>query len=219
MSKRTLVLALVLAVAIIGVAVWFKQTMQPAQPPQATTPETAGEMPGGGAPGMPPQGTPPQGMGGPESEAMDPGIAWQVPAGWAAQGERPMRVATYSVPRAAGDPENGECAVFYFGPNQGGTVDDNIARWVGQFDKPGKPVRSQSTINGMTVSRVTVDGTYLAPGGMNMAPTAQKKDYRLLGGIVAGPSGNVFYKFTGPRKTVEQATQAFDAMLASVKPE
>jgi hypothetical protein len=210
MSQRTIVIVLIVAVAILGVALWFKQTMQPAQPPQAAAPEAAGEMPGGETPGMPPQDTP-------AGEALDPGIAWQVPAGWVAQGERPMRVATYSVPKAAGDPEDGECAVFYFGPNQGGGIDDNIDRWIGQFDKPDTPVRSKTTVNGMEVSRVAVDGTYLAPGGMNMAPTAEKKNYRLLGGIVAGPGGYVFYKFTGPRKTVARATKEFDAMLASAK--
>jgi hypothetical protein len=212
MSQRTIVLVVILVVAILGVALWFKQTMQPAQPPQATAPEAAGETPGGEAPGMPPQG-----MGEPAPEAMDLGVAWKVPAGWQPQGERPMRVATYTVPKAAGDPEDGECAVFYFGPNQGGAVDDNIDRWVGQFSEPDKPVRSQQTVNGMAVARVSVDGTYLAPAGMNMAPTAEKKDYRLLGGIVSGPNGNVFFKFTGPRRTVERATKAFDGMLASIE--
>jgi hypothetical protein len=225
MSQRTIVLVLILAVAILGVALWFKQTMQPAQP-QATAPEATGETPGGEAPGMPPQGMPPQGMppqgapqgmGEPAGEAMDLGVAWKVPAGWQPQGERPMRVATYTVPKAAGDPEDGECAVFYFGPNQGGGVDDNIDRWVGQFADPDKPVRSQQTVAGMAVARVSVDGTYLAPAGMNMAPTGEKKNYRLLGGIVSGPNGNVFFKFTGPRKTVEQASKAFDGMLASLK--
>lgn len=204
MSQRTLVVVLIAAVAIVAIALWFKQTMQPQQP-QATAPEASGQMPG----------MPPEGMA--AAPALEPGIAWQVPARWQEQAERPMRVATYTVPKASGDPEDGECAVFYFGPNQGGGVEDNIDRWIGQFEDPGTPARSKQTVNGLEVSRVSVDGTFLAPSGMTMEPTAQKKDYRLLGAIVSGPNGFVFFKFTGPKKTVEQATKEFDGMLASMQ--
>lgn len=204
MSQRTLVAVLIAAVAVVAIALWFKQTMQP-QEPQVPAPEASGQ-----APGMPSEG-----MG--AAQALDPGIAWQVPARWQEQGERPMRVATYTIPKASGDPEDGECAVFHFGANQGGGVEENIDRWIGQFADPDKPVRSQQTANGLPVSRVSVDGTFLAPSGMTMEPTAQKKDYRLLGAIVSGPNGFVFFKFTGPRKTVEQATKEFDGMLASMK--
>src|SRR5687768_2151092 len=38
----------------------------------------------------------------------------------------PMRKASYVVPRAAGDAEDGELTVFYFGPGQGGSIDANV---------------------------------------------------------------------------------------------
>ena len=38
-----------------------------------------------------------------------------------------MRLATYQVP------ESGECGVYYFGQGQGGGVEANIDRWIGQF--------------------------------------------------------------------------------------
>ncbi len=44
----------------------------------------------------------------------------------------PMRVAEFVVPRAAGDPEDAETIVYFFG-GSGGSVDANIERWVGQF--------------------------------------------------------------------------------------
>ncbi|HMK39111.1 MAG TPA: hypothetical protein VK569_07200, partial [Bacteroidota bacterium] len=56
------------------------------------------------------------------------GIRWSLPKRWTEQGQRPMRVATYTVPASQGDPEPGECAIFYFGNDQGGTVDQNIER-------------------------------------------------------------------------------------------
>src|SRR5262249_19332281 len=60
------------------------------------------------------------------------GIEWIVPAKWTPQGERTMRVATYTIPSAPTDPEVGECAVFFFGSGQGGDVQTNINRWISQ---------------------------------------------------------------------------------------
>ena len=61
------------------------------------------------------------------------GISWSIPGGWSEHPPRQMRVATYVVPAASGDAEGGECAVFYFGNDQGGSVEANIERWVAQF--------------------------------------------------------------------------------------
>ena len=63
------------------------------------------------------------------------GLTWTAPPEWKAQGERPMRAATYSIPAAKGDPEPAELAVFYFGESSGGGVDANVKRWIDQFQK------------------------------------------------------------------------------------
>jgi hypothetical protein len=39
----------------------------------------------------------------------------------------------------------------------------------------------------------------------------------LLGAIIEGPSGEVFFKLTGPAKTIAAAESEFQAMLKSVK--
>src|SRR6267142_171581 len=113
--------------------------------------------------------------------------------------------------------EAGECAVFYFGPGQGGGVEDNIERWVGQFEKPGTPLRTTQTVRGIPVARVKVHGAYLAPGGPNMESQGTKPDYALLGAIVSGPRGAVFFKLTGPARTVAAAAADFDRMIASLR--
>ena len=61
------------------------------------------------------------------------GVRWTAPATWKAEAPRPMRAATYSIPLAAGDQGIAECVVNYFGPGQGGGVEANIERWVGQM--------------------------------------------------------------------------------------
>lgn len=134
-----------------------------------------------------------------------------------------MRAATYVVPRAAGDPEDGECAVFYFGSGQGGGVDANVKRWIAQFELPdGKNPESaaksaKKTINGLQATTIDLAGTYMASAGP-MSPTKVKKPgYRLIGAIIEAPEGNVFFKFTGPAKTVAAAQPQFDKLLNSIK--
>jgi hypothetical protein len=50
-----------------------------------------------------------------------------------------------------------------------------------------------------------------------MAPTkTSKPGFRLLGAIVEGPQGAVFFKLTGPAKTVAASEAGFEKMLSSV---
>jgi hypothetical protein len=144
------------------------------------------------------------------------GVEWRVPSDWSAGAGSSMRVATYAVPAARGV-EAGECAVFFFGPGQGGSVDANVERWAKQFEGAPRPQRSSSTVAGMGVTRVQLAGAYLAPGGPMMQSTGKKTGYRLLGAIVETPQGNVFFKLTGPAATVGAAQADFEALVASLR--
>jgi hypothetical protein len=144
------------------------------------------------------------------------GVQWSVPARWSEQGARQMRAATYTIPAAQGDPEPAECAVFYFGPSQGGAVDMNIDRWVGQFETGNPPAKSEREVNGMKVTFVQIAGTYLAPAGPMMQSQGKKENFRLLGAIVEGPQGSVFFKLTGPAKTVGECEGEFNALVGSL---
>ena len=150
------------------------------------------------------------------------GIKWTAPAAWKAQAQRPMRAATYTVPKAAGDPEDGECAVFYFGAGQGGGVNENIRRWIGQFEAPGGGPAdklantSKGTSNGLPVTRVDLTGTYKAATGPMMQAGGSKPGYRMLGAIVEGPQGALFFKFTAPAKTASAQQPEFEKLLQSI---
>lgn len=204
MSIRVIAFLFVMGVAILAFVAWPKK-QAPAPTPTA---ETGAEMGGTGMPGGD------MSLG---AETTDPGLKWIVPARWAPQDERAMRLATYSVPAAKGDGEGGECAVFYFGPNQGGGVEANIDRWIGQFENAGAPMRSTQTLHGLEVARVKVGGTFLAPGGPRMESQGNKPNYLLLGAIASGPRGAVFFKLTGPAKTIQAAAADFDRMLGTLK--
>lgn len=148
------------------------------------------------------------------------GLRWTMPAGWRAQPERPMRAATYTVSAAAGDREPGECAVFFFGPGQGGSVQDNIERWRSQIQGPdGKPAVAKidkQQARGLTITRVDSSGGYTGMGGPMASSSRAVPNYRLLGAVVEGPGGNnIFLKFTGPAGTVTANLKQFEQLLAS----
>ena len=153
------------------------------------------------------------------------GLRWTTPANWKSEAQRPMRLATYTVPPAAGDKDNGECGIYYFGQGQGGSVEANMDRWIGQFlQADGKASKSAAkvdkrTIHGLKVTTVDVSGAYTGMGGPMASPGEPKPGYRLLGAIVEGPQGSVFLKFAGPATTVAQNQASFEKMLASISPE
>lgn len=190
----------------------------PADPPPLVAAPAVAESPG--APG--PSGAVPVNAQEQSTTGEAAGVAWTVPARWEVQPPRMMRVATYLIPKDAEDDEPGECAVFYFGRGQGGSVDLNLQRWREQFetDTGGQPslAERKSTINGLAVTTVSLAGTYLASmGPMFQSGAVKKPGYRMLGAIIEAPEGNVFVKLTGPEKTVLSADGEFQTFLNSLK--
>ena len=202
MNVRVIITAVLVIAAFFAGAYWQKN-IGPAQEAAAVAPPES----------VPDQGAPvPQIEAG---EAASVGVKWDVPARWTNRGATQMRLATYDVPAAGG--EGGECAVFYFGPAQGGDIEANFDRWIGQFENHGKIARASETHGGMSVKRVEVDGTYLAPSGPMMESSGSKKGWMLKGAIVEGPNGNIFFKFTGPKAALDASAKEFDGMLASLR--
>ena len=144
------------------------------------------------------------------------GVKWTVPATWAEQAARPMRVVTYTIPPAKGS-EPGECGVFYFGKGQGGSPEENAARWASQVEGGGSPKTTVDTVNGFKGHRIHTAGTYLAPGGPMMKSQGKKPGWQLSGAIVEAPEGNVFFKCVGPEKAIAAAEADLDALLKSLK--
>ena len=66
---------------------------------------------------------------------------------------------------------------------------------------------------------VVVDssGAYTGLGGPMMASAKPVPGYRLLGAIVQGPGGAVFFKLTGPAKTIAGQEKSFNQLLASIQ--
>lgn len=126
-----------------------------------------------------------------------------------------MRAAQARVPGLAGD---AVLTVFHFGEGKGGSIAENIQRWVDQIEfAPGASTkREEFSANGFTVYWVDFEGT-LRPSPMGGGPDRRMPDSRLLGAIVEGPGGPWYFKLTGPNATVAPQRDAFLRMLESVE--
>jgi hypothetical protein len=148
----------------------------------------------------------------------DVGVTWKAPAVFEpVPPTSKLRLAGYRIAPADGDKEPGDIGVFYFGPGKGGSIDDNVKRWVTQF-KGGESSqkRNDRTVNGLVQHLVEAEGTYNS--GMPGGPTAPKPTWALIGAIIETPSGNHFFKLVGPKATVEKVRKPFMELLDSVKP-
>ncbi len=187
--------------------------------------QTAGSQAGGSGsiPLVDSRGNPVPGMpSATGSKQQAEGLVWTDPPGWTVEPpSSSMRKAQYSVPAAAGDPEPGQCAVFYFGAGQGGDVKANVDRWAAQFADAsgGHPVPqiSEGRVAGLKVMRVSAEGTY-TPSPMMGGDGTPKPGQMLLGAIVEGADANWFFKCTGPKKTMEASRPAFESLVESIHP-
>lgn len=208
-SKR--VLALSILMTLLGVVLVGAQqrSFGQSQPLPPGHPPLGGQGPSPHIP-APPPGTGPSGQG----------LIWTTPPGWTAETPASaMRRAQYRIPGSAGP---GECAVFYFGPGEGGDAQSNAARWAGQFRRPdGKPIGDgfktrEIKVGDIPVLMVEVTGTYV--GGMGGTPSGpERPNQMLLGAIAKGPDANWFFRATGPKATMEAQRSAFEGMIRSLK--
>jgi hypothetical protein len=106
----------------------------------------------------------------------------------------------------------------------GGSVEANIARWVGQFKgTEGGADRSAAKtekldINGMPTTLVDLSGIYVDSPRGPFGPKVERPDYRLVGAIVETKGEGVyFFKLIGPEKTVEAGAEKFREVVATLR--
>ena len=203
MSLRIVVTIAIIAIAALAIVAWNMSTER-AQAPSAAIGESA-PMPGGDGPGQAEAPAP-----------ADPGVAWSVPERWTTDIAQGMRYATYVIPAPKGGVA-AECAVYYFGPGQGGGVDANLERWIGEFRTLDKHDIVKRSPGGVKVTRVEARGTYVAHSMRTTEPAGEKPSWALLGAVAEGPKGDIFFKLTGADATVSTAAADFDRMLGSIR--
>ena len=111
-----------------------------------------------------------------------------VPQGWIRK-EPKVRIIEheFEVPAAEGDEKPGRVTIM----GAGGSIDDNIARWAGQFSQPdGSDTADQlktrkATIAGQDVTFVDIRGTYEDKAGPFVpGPGIKRENYRMLAAII-----------------------------------
>ena len=114
--------------------------------------------------------------------------------------------------------------VITFGAGQGGGIEANVQRWLGQIEQPdGRQtsdlaLRRSLTTHGMSVTIVEAPGRIRVSSPMALpgtVPTVFERG-RLLAAIVEAPSGMWFFKLTGGDQTVQSVRGAFDNLLRSI---
>ncbi len=154
-----------------------------------------------------------------------PTLQFEVPSGWTEQpAVKPFRKRQFLLP--AGDDAAGgaELVLYYFGKDQGGSVEMNIDRWLGMFSAPdGTPIsRAQANINtrlvnGLKVTTLDVRGRYTERMGRgDVAPPADHQ--RMLAAIIETLDGPWFFKVVGSTKLIDAHQERFAQLTNSVHP-
>lgn len=102
-----------------------------------------------------------------------------------------------------------------------GSIDDNINRWVGQFENAKREDAKveEIEIEGASVHVVELTGDFKnSMGPFNPQPAQILKNHAMLAAIVdTQKGGKIFIKMTGPQKTVADQRDAFHEMVKSAK--
>jgi len=123
----------------------------------------------------------------------------------------------FAIPAAEGDKVDGRMTIMA----SGGSIEDNIDRWVGQFSQPdGRSTKDKAKVKrreiaGMKVHLVDLSGTF-KDQRVPFAPAIERA--RMLAAIVETTNGgNYFFKFYGPERTVAANEKEFNTMLEGIK--
>jgi hypothetical protein len=152
-------------------------------------------------------------------------LKFDAPAGWVSKPPTSsMRVAEFTLPKTTGDAEDATLGIFFFG-GQGGNVEANLERWIGQMTQPdGRPSKqvaktTKFTSRGLAITLVELSGTYVAEVTPGSSERFNKPGFRLRAAVVETKDGPYFVKLTGPEKTVARWDESFMTFLKSLRVE
>jgi len=135
-----------------------------------------------------------------------------------------MRVAQYRLKATEDEEENGELAVFHFGPGVGGETAANLERWAGQFRQAdgSNPMAAAATeaftsSGGLKVTTIEVSGHYVSMS-MGSGPSYDHEGWALYGAVVEGEKGPWFFKAVGPEALIGRFHDPLQKLYHAVRP-
>ncbi len=124
----------------------------------------------------------------------------------------------FSVPAVEADTEDGRVTVM----GAGGTVEQNVNRWVAQFTAAAgeslKPKIEKKSVAGQLVHTVDISGNFTDTAGpFSGIKAVEHADYRMLAALIESKDGNYFIKLYGPKKTIGEAEAGFNKMIEGLQ--
>jgi hypothetical protein len=151
------------------------------------------------------------------------GMKSTTPADW--KEETPtstMRAYQFKLPKADGDKEDAELALFFFKGGGSGTLEANLKRQTAKFQPAdGKDKVEEKTdkvkVGAIEATYQDVSGTYLK----KPFPMAEKgtpvPGYRQLYVVFENKDGQYYMTLLGPAKTIDKHKKAFEEWLKNFK--
>jgi hypothetical protein len=139
-------------------------------------------------------------------------ITYQLPEAWVAnKSDKQFRLLEISLESTS------DFSVVLFSNIQG-SADQNIQRWVNQFQVDTSNIEvSKDTLDSKYISVVELYGTYEVPNMLNRnAAKELKEDYGLLGGVVEFGNSIYFVKGVGNKEDIKQNKLKFNDFVNSI---
>lgn len=125
-----------------------------------------------------------------------------------------LRLAQFEIPKAKGDTEESQLAIFSF-PGGGGGVAGNLPRWLGEFKSTGREVtlkKGKSEQGEYVIA--DIKGEHIGTSFRRRPKPLE--DGRLLGAIVTiEGKGIYFLKMVGQNATIEEAAKDFRSAIGA----
>ena len=127
-------------------------------------------------------------------------LQYRVPEAWTSRPPaNKLRKAQYSVPDKEKKAADAELVYSYFGPSGGGTLDENMERWAGQFGTTRESAKVEKATGSHPVTFVRLKGTY----------EGDKPGFVMMVAAVETEQGMHYLKLVGPDVTVSDWSAEF----------
>ena len=138
---------------------------------------------------------------------------WTVPPGWKREGERPMRLASFSIPGDAGG-RAADLSISTLGGAGGGLL-SNINRWRGQLGLASW-VEADLKTETQSVEIGGVPATVVDFAGEKSLQGEERKT-RILGAVIPRGNQTWFFKLTGDDAVVARERENFMGFVKSIR--
>ena len=152
------------------------------------------------------------------------GMKSTAPADWKEEApSNTMRLTQFKIPKADGDKDDAELAIFFFKGGGAGSLDANLKRQTAKFqpaegkDKVEETVDKKAKVGSIDAVYQDVKGTFIKKAFPMAATGTPMPGYRQLYVVFETKDGQYYMTLLGSEKTVEKHKKGFDEFLKNFK--